>query len=131
MHSVLEDAGIGPEDVDYINAHGTSTPQNDRVETYGIKRVFGEHAYRIPISSTKSQLGHLLCAAGGVEGVVTILALNENIIPPTINLEYPDPDCDLDYVPGMARSQNIEVALSNSFGFGGQNGSLLFQKWRD
>jgi 3-oxoacyl-[acyl-carrier-protein] synthase II len=131
MHSVLDDAGIGPEDVDYINAHGTSTPQNDRVETYGIKRVFGEHAYRIPISSTKSQLGHLLCAAGGVEGVVTILALNENIIPPTINLEYPDPDCDLDYVPGTARSQNIKVALSNSFGFGGQNGSLLFQKWRD
>jgi 3-oxoacyl-[acyl-carrier-protein] synthase II len=131
MQNVLEDAGIGIEDVDYINAHGTSTPQNDRVETYGIKKVFGERAYSIPISSTKSQLGHLLCAAGGVEGIVTVLALNQDIIPPTINLENPDPDCDLDYVPGTAREQNIEIALSNSFGFGGQNGSLLLRKWRD
>jgi 3-oxoacyl-[acyl-carrier-protein] synthase II len=131
MRGALKDAGIPLEAVDYINAHGTSTPQNDRVETYGIKQVFGEHAYRIPISSTKSQLGHLLCAAGGVEGIVTILALNHGIIPPTINLEYPDPDCDLDYVPGTARPQNIEIALSNSFGFGGQNGALLFRKWRD
>jgi len=130
MQMVLEDAGITPQDVDYINAHGTSTPQNDRVETYGIKKVFGEQAYSIPISSTKSQLGHLLCAAGGVEGIITVLALKHGVIPPTINLEFPDPDCDLDYVPGTARPQDIEIGLSNSFGFGGQNGSLLFRKWQ-
>ena len=117
--------------VDYINAHGTATPQNDRIETLAIKQVFGEEAYRIPISSTKSQLGHLICAAGGIELIITVLALKHAVIPPTINLDYPDPACDLDYVPNHPRPAKINVALSNSFGFGGHNGAILIRRWED
>jgi 3-oxoacyl-[acyl-carrier-protein] synthase II len=129
MRAALDDAGLEPTDVDYINAHGTGTPQNDRSETFAIKRVFGDHAYAIPVSSTKSQLGHLLCASGGVELVVTAQALLTGIVPPTINLENPDPDCDLDYVPNTPREVDVAVALSNSFGFGGQNGTLIVRRW--
>jgi 3-oxoacyl-[acyl-carrier-protein] synthase II len=129
MRMALRDAGIRPEDVDYINAHGTSTPQNDRTETFGIKQTFGEYAYQIPISSTKSQIGHLLCAAGGIELVVTIMALKHGVVPPTINLNYPDPDCDLDYVPHYPRKVAANIALSNSFGFGGQNATLIVRGW--
>jgi len=129
MSRALADAGIEPAAVDYINAHGTATPQNDPVETRAIKRVFGEHAHRVPVSSTKSQLGHLMCATGGVELILTILAAQYGIVPPTINYEYPDPDCDLDYVPNRPRTARVRVALSNSFGFGGQNGSLVVGRW--
>jgi 3-oxoacyl-[acyl-carrier-protein] synthase II len=125
MTAALADAGISPADVDYINAHGTSTPQNDRTETFGIKQVFGERAHDIPISSTKSQLGHLLCAAGGVEFIVTVLAVEHGMVPPTINFENPDIDCDLDYVTEGARPAALRTALSNSFGFGGQNGTVI------
>jgi 3-oxoacyl-[acyl-carrier-protein] synthase II len=131
MRNALADAGLRPEDVDYINAHGTGTPQNDRSETYAVKQVFGEYAYRIPMSSTKSQLGHLLCAAGGVEFVITVEALRRGIAPPTINLENPDPDCDLDYVPHTSREVDMSIALSNSFGFGGQNATLIVRRWDD
>jgi 3-oxoacyl-[acyl-carrier-protein] synthase II len=129
MEAALKDAGIQPQDVDYINAHGTSTPQNDRTETYGLKKTFGENAYQIPISSIKSEIGHLLCAAGGIEMVATVKTLQEGLIPPTINLNYPDPDCDLDYVPNQARESEARIALSNSFGFGGQNSSLIVRRW--
>jgi 3-oxoacyl-[acyl-carrier-protein] synthase II len=131
MRAALRDAGVQPEQIDYINAHGTSTPQNDRVETLGIKKTFGPHAYQIPISSTKSQIGHLLCAAGGIELVVTVMALKHGIAPPTINLENPDPDCDLDYVPNCPRPAAIDIALSNSFGFGGQNAALVVRRWAE
>ncbi|HBY94866.1 MAG: beta-ketoacyl-[acyl-carrier-protein] synthase family protein [Ardenticatenaceae bacterium] len=131
MRAALEDAGIAPEAVDYINAHGTATVQNDRTETTTIKRVFGDHAYRVPISSTKSQLGHLICAAGGIELIVTVLAMNQGIIPPTINLEHPDPACDLDYVPNRPRPARIRIAISNSFGFGGQNGTVVVRRWEE
>ncbi len=125
----LEDAGIQPEQVNYINAHGTSTPLNDRSETLAIKKVFGEYAYRIPVSSNKSMIGHLLGAAGAVEIVNTILTIHYGIIPPTINYEVPDPECDLDYVPNSARkADNLNVAISNSFGFGGHNICLVVQK---
>jgi len=129
MLSALKSAGIGPEDVDYINAHGTSTPQNDCVETRAIKVAFRERAYEIPVSSTKSQLGHLVCAAGGIELILCALALDSQIIPPTVNQQEPDPDCDLDYVPNEPRHASFDVALSNSFGFGGQNGSLVLKRW--
>ena len=129
MRAALRDAGLEPEAVDYVNAHGTATPQNDRVETLAIKKVFGDHAYRVPVSSTKSQIGHLLCASGGVELVVTIEALRHGMLPPTINLHNPDPACDLDYVANHARPASLEFALSNSFGFGGQNGSLIVRRW--
>ncbi len=129
MKAALQDAGIRPEDVDYINAHGTSTPQNDRTETYAVKQTFGAHAYKIPMSSTKSQIGHLLCAAGGIELIVTVMALKTGIAPPTINLDWPDPECDLDYVPYRPRQANIRIALSNSFGFGGHNGTLVAGRW--
>ncbi len=125
----LRSAGISPLEVDYINAHGTSTPYNDATETLAIKRVFGEHAARLAISSTKSMTGHMLGAAGGVEGVYSVLALEHGIIPPTINYEEPDPECDLDYVPNVARQSPIQVAVSNSFGFGGTNACLIFRKW--
>ena len=124
----LNGAGINPEDVSYINAHGTSTPFNDLNETLAIKDVFGQHAKKVAISSTKSMTGHLLGAAGGVEAVLTLLAMEKSIIPPTINYEEPDPECDLDYVPNTAREKVINYALSNSFGFGGTNATLLFKK---
>jgi len=130
MANAIRKAGIAPEDVDYINAHGTSTPYNDKFETLAIKRVFGEHARRLAISSTKSMTGHLLGAAGGIEAVATTLALHHGVLPPTINYEFPDPDCDLDYVPNVARKQDIEIALSNAFGFGGTNATLAFRKYR-
>jgi 3-oxoacyl-[acyl-carrier-protein] synthase II len=127
MTLALEDAAIQPEEIDYINAHGTSTEYNDINETQAIKTVFGERAYKIPVSSTKSMTGHLLGAAGAVEGVYSILALKHGVIPPTINYENPDPQCDLDYVPNQARKANIKVALSNSFGFGGTNACVIFR----
>ncbi|MDK2821056.1 MAG: 3-oxoacyl-[acyl-carrier-protein] synthase [Clostridia bacterium] len=125
----LEDAGLKPEDVDYINAHGTSTPLNDRQETLAIKKVFGDHAYKLAISSTKSMIGHLLGASGAVEAIATALSLYTGVIPPTINYEEPDPECDLDYVPNEARQQPIEVAMSNSFGFGGHNATIVLRKF--
>jgi 3-oxoacyl-[acyl-carrier-protein] synthase II len=128
MRLALADAGLEPGEVDYINAHGTSTPQNDANETQAIKEVFGPHAYRLAVSSTKSMIGHLLGAAGAVEAVATVLALEHGLIPPTINYRSPDPECDLDYVPNQGRRADIAVALSNSFGFGGVNASLVFQR---
>lgn len=128
MQSAIAQAGIAADQVDYINAHGTSTPFNDRIETKAIKRCFGDHARTLAISSTKSMTGHLLGAAGGLEAGVAVLAIHEQVIPPTINLENPDPDCDLDYVPHVKRTATIEYALSNSFGFGGTNASLLFKR---
>ncbi len=119
-----------PTAIGYINAHGTSTPYNDKFETIAIKRLFGEHAGRLAVSSTKSMTGHLLGAAGGVEAIATTLALHHGILPPTINYETPDPDCDLDYIPNQARKQDVEVALSNAFGFGGTNATLAFKKYR-
>jgi 3-oxoacyl-[acyl-carrier-protein] synthase II len=129
MKLALEDANIAPNEVDYINAHGTSTPLNDVAETKAIKKVFGEHAYKLMVSSTKSMTGHLLGGAGGLEAVITVKALETGIAPPTINLEEPDPECDLDYVPNQARRANIKVAMSNAFGFGGTNACLVFKKW--
>lgn len=131
MKMALNDAGISPEEVDYINAHGTSTKQGDELETQAIKTVFGEHAYKLSVSSTKSMTGHLLGAAGGVEAIFTILSIYEDIVPPTINLDNPDPECDLDYVPYKPRKKQVRYAMSNSFGFGGTNASLLFKKFID
>jgi len=131
MQMALDDAGIRPEDVDYINAHGTSTDLNDRFETMAIKTVFGSHAYKLAVSSTKSMTGHLLGAAGGVEAAYTALTIKRGIIPPTINYEYPDPDCDLDYVPNVARRATVKVALSNSFGFGGTNATIVMKSWEE
>ena len=130
MQSTLNDSGILPEQVEYINAHGTSTPYNDKLETLAIKKVFGEHAAKLAVSSTKSMTGHLLGGAGGLEAGITVLALRDQILPPTINLENPDPDCDLDYVPNQSRKATVEYALSNSFGFGGTNAALLFRRYR-
>ncbi len=129
MKLAIEDAGIKPEDVDYINAHGTSTPLNDKVETMAIKKLFGPHAYKLAVSSTKSMTGHLLGAAGAVETIFTALAIKEGIVPPTINYEFPDPDCDLDYVPNRARKMETKYAINNSFGFGGTNASLVLKKF--
>lgn len=129
MRLCIEDAGMKPEDVDYINAHGTSTPYNDKTETEAIKTVFGEHARKLAISSTKSMTGHLLGAAGAVEAILTTLAVYTDKIPPTINYEFPDPECDLDYVPNQARERTVNVAISNTFGFGGHNASLLIKKF--
>jgi 3-oxoacyl-[acyl-carrier-protein] synthase II len=128
MLLALESAGTNPGDVDYINAHGTSTPAGDIAETKGIKRAFGEHAKRLAVSSTKSMTGHMLGAAGGAEAIFTLLAMRDQVAPPTINYETPDPECDLDYVPNTAREMTIDVAVSNSFGFGGTNGSLVFRR---
>ena len=127
--NAINDAGIQPEQVDYINAHGTSTPPNDRIETQAIKRLFGDHARKLAISSTKSMIGHLLGAAGAVEAGITSLVVERGIIPPTINYETPDPDCDLDYVPNKMRKADVRYALSNSFGFGGTNAALLFKRY--
>jgi 3-oxoacyl-[acyl-carrier-protein] synthase II len=129
MRNALADAKIAPEQVDYINAHGTSTPFGDRIETLAIKRVWGDHAARVAVSSTKSMTGHLLGGAGGLEAGITALALRDQVIPPTINYENPDPDCDLDYVPNQARKAEMEYALSNSFGFGGTNAALVFKRF--
>jgi 3-oxoacyl-[acyl-carrier-protein] synthase II len=129
MRKALADGGVRPEQIEYINAHGTSTPMNDRVETRAVKTVFGEHAYKLAISSTKSMTGHLLGGAGGLEAGIVALALHDRQLPPTINYEEPDPDCDLDYIPNRARPANVEYALSNSFGFGGTNASLLFKRF--
>ena len=131
MQMALDDAGLAPEDIDYINAHGTSTPLNDVVETRAIKTVFGEHAYRLAISSTKSMTGHMLGGAGGIESVFLALSVQQQIIPPTINLENPDPECDLDYVPNKARETVIRAALSNSFGFGGTNAVIVMKKFAE
>jgi 3-oxoacyl-[acyl-carrier-protein] synthase II len=127
----LRSAGLSPQEVDYINAHGTSTPLNDASETKAIKKVFGEHAYKLRISSTKSMTGHLLGGAGGLEAVLTVKALETGTIPPTINYEEPDPECDLNYVPNQAVSAPIKIALSNAFGFGGTNACLVFKKWEE
>lgn len=129
MTNAIKDAGIQPHDVDYINAHGTSTHYNDKLETLAIKRVFGDSAYSIPVSSTKSMMGHLLGAAGGVEAGISALALHDQIVPPTANYEKPDPDCDLDYVPNAARRTPMRYVLSNSFGFGGTNAALLMKRY--
>ena len=131
MQKALDDAGVKPEQVGYINAHGTSTPYNDKFETMAIKRTFGEHAYQMTISSTKSMTGHLLGAAGGVEGVFSVLSIHRNLLLPTINYEQPDPECDLDYIPNQAREAKIDYALSNSFGFGGTNAALLFKRYEE
>lgn len=131
MKEALEEAGISPDEVSYINAHGTSTPLNDKFETLAIKQVFGEKAKRIPVSSSKSMTGHLLGAAGAVEAIVCIKALEEDFVPPTINYKNPDPECDLDYVPNIGRKQELNYALSNSLGFGGHNASLLFKKYKN
>jgi 3-oxoacyl-[acyl-carrier-protein] synthase II len=129
MEMAIRNAGVQREDIAYVNAHGTSTPLNDRLETIAIKRCFGDHARALAISSTKSMTGHLLGAAGGLEAGITALAVHDQVMPPTINLEFPDPDCDLDYVPNRCRAASIQYALSNSFGFGGTNASLLLKRF--
>ena len=129
MRMAIKDAGLRPEDIEYINAHGTSTPLNDATETQAIKAVFGEHAKKVPISATKSMTGHLLGAAGSTEAIFTILTIRDGILPPTINYEEPDPECDLDYVPNVARRQPVNIAISNAFGFGGTNATLVFKKF--
>jgi len=131
MRMAMEDASLRPEDIDYINAHGTSTPLNDLVETRAIKTVFGAHAYKLAISSTKSMTGHMLGGAGGIEAVFSALALHHQLIPPTINLDHPDPECDLDYVPKIARPARLNAVLSNSFGFGGTNAVLLMKRFNE
>ena len=130
MNDALLDGEVQLEDLDYINAHGTSTHINDLVETQAIKTLFGDYAYKIPISSNKSMIGHLLAASGLVEAIFSVKTINEGIIPPTINLDNPDPECNLDYVPNVARKKEINVVLSNSFGFGGVNASIVLKKYR-
>ncbi len=129
MKAAMKDAKLQPEDIGYVNAHGTSTPLGDTIETRALKRVFGERAKEVPISSTKSMTGHLLGGAGGLEAGIIVLALRDQILPPTINQETPDPECDLDYIPNVARKAQVEYALSNSFGFGGTNAALIFKRW--
>jgi 3-oxoacyl-[acyl-carrier-protein] synthase II len=131
MKLAIRDAGIEPKDVDYVNAHGTSTQLNDAGETKALKLAFGEHAYKVPISSTKSMIGHLLGAAGAVEAIATLLTINRGVIHPTINYENPDPECDLDYVPNTARRKDVRVAISNGFGFGGHNAVVVLAKYED
>ena len=127
MNWAIQDAGLEPENVDYVNAHGTSTPLNDKFETISLKRTYGDHAYNLKISSTKSMTGHLLGAAGGIEAAFSVLAISEGVIPPTINIDNPDPECDLDYVPNKAENRKVNVAMSNSLGFGGHNSSIIFK----
>jgi 3-oxoacyl-[acyl-carrier-protein] synthase II len=129
MRNAMKDAGLQPEQIDYVNAHGTSTELGDKIETLALKRAFCDHAYKMAVSSTKSMTGHLLGGAGGLEAGITVLAIRDQIVPPTINLEFPDPECDLDYVPDHARPMKIDFALTNSFGFGGTNGCLIFKKF--
>jgi len=129
MREALNDGGISPDEVDYINAHGTSTPYNDKLETAAIKSVFSDHAYKLAISSTKSMTGHLLGAAGAIEAIVSIKAIEDQFLPPTINYKTPDPACDLDYIPNVGRKGKVEVVMSNSFGFGGQNACIIFKKF--
>ena len=129
MQIAIDKAGLKPADIDYVNAHGTSTPLNDKMETVAIKAVFGQDAYKVPVSSTKSMTGHLIGGAGAIEAAACIMALQDGIIPPTINLDNPDPECDLDYVPNAARRKPVNIALSNSFGFGGHNSTLIFKKY--
>ena len=131
MRNALRDAGVEPAQIDYINAHGTSTELGDRIETMAIKRCFGEHARKVAVSSTKSMTGHLLGGAGGLEAGITVMAIRDQVAPPTVNYETPDPECDLDYVPNHSRPMRIELALSNSFGFGGTNGALIFKRYKD
>ncbi len=131
MRIALKKEGLEPREIDYINAHGTSTPLNDKHETIALKTVFGDDAYRIPVSSTKSMLGHLLGAAGAIEAAICVLTIQHGIIPPTINLTHPDPECDLDYVPNVARQAKVDVALTNSFGFGGHNSTLIFRRYTE
>jgi 3-oxoacyl-[acyl-carrier-protein] synthase II len=131
MRNALRDAGLEPAQIDYINAHGTSTELGDRIESLAIKRCFGEHARKVAVSSTKSMTGHLLGGAGGLEAGITVMAIRDQVAPPTVNYDTPDPECDLDYVPNHARPMHIELALSNSFGFGGTNGALIFKRYRE
>ena len=131
MQLAIEDAGAEPEEVDYINAHGTSTPYNDKNETAAIKTVFGDHARKLKISSTKSMTGHLLGASGGIEAIASLKAIEKQTIPPTINYTTPDPDCDLDYVPNTAQETQVNSVLSNTFGFGGHNAVVFMRKWQD
>lgn len=130
IQQALDDAGLPPTAIEYVNAHGTSTKMNDRAETAAIKAILGEHAYKIPVSSNKSMLGHLICAAGVVELITSVMTMHKGVIPPTINYEYPDPECDLDYVPNVAREKRVSCVLSNSFGFGGQNASLVVNRYK-
>jgi 3-oxoacyl-[acyl-carrier-protein] synthase II len=129
MKLALDDAGVPLDEVDYINAHGTSTPLNDAVETAAIKRLFGDRAYQVPISSTKSMIGHSLGASGSLEAVASVMTITQSVIHPTVNFQNPDPSCDLDYVPNQARQQDVRVVLSNAFGFGGQNACLVFRRF--
>jgi 3-oxoacyl-[acyl-carrier-protein] synthase II len=129
MKAAIKDAKLAPEDIGYVNAHGTSTPIGDAIETRALKRLFGERAKKVAVSSTKSMTGHLLGGAGGLEAGISVLALRDQILPPTINQETPDPECDLDYVPNVSRKASVEYALSNSFGFGGTNAALIFKRW--
>ena len=131
MQNALNDAGLSTKDIGYINAHGTSTQLNDKSETSAIKTVFGNHAYNVPISSTKSMTGHLLGAAGAMEALICVKTLQDSILPPTINYETPDPDCDLDYVPNEARRVKVQHVLSNSFGFGGHNASIIISRYHE
>lgn len=131
MKIALQDAGLNPEDIDYINAHGTSTMLGDRAESDAVKAIFGDHAYRLAVSSTKSMTGHMLGAAGGAEAVFSVLSINDGVLPPTINLENPSEGCDLDYVPNEARQKAVDIVMSNSFGFGGTNGTLIFRRFQD
>ncbi|MGZ4482536.1 MAG: beta-ketoacyl-[acyl-carrier-protein] synthase II, partial [Gaiellales bacterium] len=131
MRGALHRAGVAPQEVDYINAHGTSTPYNDPAETQAIKAVFGDHAYRLAISSTKSMVGHMFGAAGAVEAVATALTIHHGVIPPTINYRHPDPECDLDYVPNEARRADVRIGLSNSMGLGGHNGCVILQRYEE
>lgn len=129
MRWALEDAGLQVTDIDYISAHGTGTKENDSIESKAVKAVFGAHAYKVPVSSIKSMLGHLIAAAGAVEAITCVLAIRDNVLPPTINLHQPEPGCDLDYVPNVARKAQVDVCLSNSFGFGGQNDTLIIRRF--